>query len=420
MRKQLRVIIGILVVVIVAVYFLWPRVQARNDRIEGAGTMEATEVDIAPKVAGRVVRILVREGESVQAGQVVAQLDAIELEVQVEQARALVNGARARLAEAHAGLSLQQAQQTASVSQAQAGVEATQVRVPQSEESLRLQTASVEAALAQARAQVESASAAVTAAEANLTRARADQKRLEALYQEGAISAQQLDVARTTAASALAQRDAAVANLQQARAGLATAEANRGTIQIRQLETASSRAQLEQAQAALRSAKSGSNLVTQRASEVEAARAAVAQAEAGLKLALTNLDNATLRSPIPGVILSKSVEVGDLVGVGAPVLTVGNLSQVTLRVFVPETEIGRVKLGQPVDVRVDAFPDRVFRGQVAEISQHAEFTPGNVQTREERVKLVFAVKVRLPNPDGVLKPGLPADALILTEATVQQ
>jgi HlyD family secretion protein len=115
-----------------------------------------------------------------------------------------------------------------------------------------------------------------------------------------------------------------------------------------------------------------------------------------------------------GVVVSRSVEVGDLVAAGAPVLTVADLTRPYLRVYVAETDLGRVKVGQPVEVRVDAFPDRVFRGAVAEISDRAEFTPGNVQTREERIKLVFAVKVELSNPDGVLKPGLPADAIILT------
>ncbi len=419
MKRRLGIIIGVVVVGLIAGYVLWPRGDSRNGRIEGAGTIEATEVDIAPKVPGRVVRILVREGDTVQVGQVVAELDTAELDAQLAQARAVVNSARARLAGAQTALTFQQSQYTTSVALAQAAVNATQVRVPQADESLKIQTASVEAALGQARAQVQSATAAVQAAETNLARAQADQKRLEVLYQEGAISAQQLDVARTAAASAIAQKEAAAATLQQARAALALAEANRRMIAIRELDTTSSRAQLDQAQAVLQNAKSAASLVTQRAQEVEAAGAAVAQVEAALTLALTNRDNATLRAPIAGVIVSKSVEVGDLVGVGAPVVTVAELSQVKLRVFVSETDLGRVKLRQPVEVRVDAFAGRIFRGQVAEISNHAEFTPGNVQTREERVKLVFAVKVSLPNPDGVLKPGLPADALILTEATAQ-
>jgi len=119
-----------------------------------------------------------------------------------------------------------------------------------------------------------------------------------------------------------------------------------------------------------------------------------------------------------GVVVAKNAEVGDLVGVGAPVVTVADLSQVYLRVFVSESDLARVKLGQPVDVRVDGFSGRTFRGTVDQINSSAEFTPRNVQTKEERVKLIFGVKVALPNPDGVLKPGLPADAVILVVPAV--
>ncbi|MDR7513081.1 MAG: efflux RND transporter periplasmic adaptor subunit, partial [Armatimonadota bacterium] len=135
-----------------------------------------------------------------------------------------------------------------------------------------------------------------------------------------------------------------------------------------------------------------------------------------LRVARTARGHATVRAPIDGVVVSRSVEVGDLVAVGAPIVTVADLRRVFLRIFVAEGDLGRVRLGQPVEVRVDAFPRRTFPGTVEEISSRAEFTPGNVQTREERAKLVFAVRIALDNPDGVMKPGLPADAVILTAA----
>jgi HlyD family secretion protein len=375
-----RLIIVIVALVAVGGYFLWPRARPQDGTLQGSGTIEATQVDVAPKVPGRIIRLLVREGDSVAANQVVAELDSAELDAQVAQARA--------------------------------AVAAIQARVPQAEETVQVQAASVESQVQQARAQVQAAmaslrvvdanlqaaTAALEAAEAALARATADQARTEQLFKEGAVSAQGAEGARTAVATATAQRDAARAQrdaaqmqrpaaaavVQQTRASLALAEANRRTVSVRQFDTAASRAQLEQAKAAL-------------------------------NLALIARDNATLRSPIAGVVLSKNVEVGNLVGVGAPLLTVADLSRVYLRVFIGEPDLAKVKLKQPVDVRVDAFPRRVFHGEVSEISNHAEFTPGNVQTREERVKLVFAVKVAIPNPDGDLKPGLPADAVILTE-----
>ncbi len=382
MRRRL---IAVVVIALVAAggyffYFLRPRARAQNGRLEGSGTIEATQVDVAPKVAGRITRIAVREGDTVTVNQVVAELDTAELDAQVAQA--------------------------------QAAVAAIQARVPQAEESVQIQIAVVETQLQQARAQVESATggrrvveanlhaaeASLQATEATLARAEADRARTEQLFREGAVSAQQIDLARTAVATATAQRDAA--------------RAQRDAVRMQQQ---AADAAIQQAQAALAVAQANRRMVSVRQFDASAARAQVEQAKAALSLALTARGHATLRAPIAGVILSKSVEVGDLVGVGAPVLTVGDLSRVFLRVFVAESDLGKVKLRQPVEVRVDAFPRRVFMGAVSEISNRAEYTPGNVQTREERVKLVFAVKVAVPNPDGFLKPGLPADALILTE-----
>jgi HlyD family secretion protein len=281
---------------------------------------------------------------------------------------------------------------------------------------------------------MRSAEANLQAVEANLSRAQSDAVRAESLFRDGAVAAQQVDAARTGLAAAQAQRDAARAQrdaaraqrgaagsaLKQAQAALKIAIANRRTVPIRQHDVDASRAQVSQAEAALRSAQSATGLVTQRAREVEAARAAVEQARAAVRLTETARGNAVLRAPIAGVVISRSVEVGDLVTIGSPVLTVADLIRPYLRIFVSETDMGRVKLGQPVEVRIDGDPKRVFQGTVQEISNRAEFTPGNVQTKEERVKLVFAVKVSLANPEGILKPGLPADAVILTVARAQQ
>lgn len=442
--RRLRILVPLIIAAAIAVYFLLPRTRSDADRIEGSGTIEATQVSVAPKVAGRVVRLNVREGLRVTSGQVIAELDHDELDAQVAQARAGVAAAESRLAQAEAALSVQQTQASASVEQARAAVDASRTRVPQASESVELQQASVTAQIEQARAQVKAAAAQVAsanatvraadanlqAAEAALVRAQSDAARAEALFRDGAVAAQQVDLARTALATAISQRDAvraqqdaaraqreaAASVLRQADAALNVALANRRTVPIRQLDVAASRAQVNQAEAALRNAQSAAGLVAQRAREVDAARAALAQARASLDLATISRSNAVLRAPIAGTVLSRNVEVGDLVVAGSPVMTIGDLSSPYLRIFVAETDLGRVKLGQAAEVRVDAFPDRVIRGTVEEISNRAEFTPGNVQTKEARVKLVFGVKIVLPNPDGILKPGLPADAAILANS----
>ena len=142
------------------------------------------------------------------------------------------------------------------------------------------------------------------------------------------------------------------------------------------------------------------------------AEAQVRQAEAAVRLVDAQIAQLTLTAPMDGVVTIRSGQAGETAIAGAPLLTIANLDEVTLVIYVPENRVGQVRLGQEVEVRVDSFPERAFVGHVANIAGEAEFTPRNVQTQEERVNLVFAVKVRLPNPDHALKPGMPADATI--------
>lgn len=126
------------------------------------------------------------------------------------------------------------------------------------------------------------------------------------------------------------------------------------------------------------------------------------------------IENAVIASPIDGVVLEKNLEVGEIAFPGTPVLTVADIKDTWLRIYVNEIELGRVKLGQKAEITVDAFPEKKFSGKVTHISSKAEFTPKTIQTKDERVKLMFAVKIAVPNPAQELKPGMPADAFILT------
>ena len=124
------------------------------------------------------------------------------------------------------------------------------------------------------------------------------------------------------------------------------------------------------------------------------------------------LDKATIRSPLDGVVVRRSIRVGEVASPASTMMVVTRLDQVELTLFVPEKSIGLVKVGQGVDVRVDSYPGESFPGRVTFINTRAEFTPRNVQTQKDRLNLVFAVKVQIPNPDLRLKPGMPADATI--------
>jgi len=169
------------------------------------------------------------------------------------------------------------------------------------------------------------------------------------------------------------------------------------------------------AQARLETAQEQQKLVQQgpRPDAIKVARARLLQAQEAEKLAEIQLGYATLTSPLTGMVLSKNVEPGEMVAPGSPIVTVGDLARVYMRAYIEETDLGRVKLGQKVRVTTDTYPDKIYEGKITFISPQAEFTPKNVQTKKERVKLVYRVKVDLDNAKLELKPGMPAEAEIV-------
>ncbi|HEX2767921.1 MAG TPA: efflux RND transporter periplasmic adaptor subunit [Geobacteraceae bacterium] len=170
-----------------------------------------------------------------------------------------------------------------------------------------------------------------------------------------------------------------------------------------------SRAQVRQASQALALLRQGP-----RRERIDQARARRGEAEVSLAQAKTRLGYTTLASPVSGLVIAKNIEPGEQVAAGTPVVTVGELDSVWVRAYINETDLGRVKVGQKARVSTDTWPGKAYEGIVTFISSEAEFTPKNVQTQKERVKLVYRVKITIPNPNMELKPGMPADAEILT------
>jgi HlyD family secretion protein len=175
-----------------------------------------------------------------------------------------------------------------------------------------------------------------------------------------------------------------------------------------------SRAAYEESQASVREARERLNLLRSgpRKETIDQARARLRSAEEILALAETRLGYATLVSPVNGLVLSKNIEPGEQVAAGTPVITVGMLDEVWVRAYISETDLGRVMVGQKATVTTDSYPDKKYPGRISFISSEAEFTPKSVQTEKERVKLVYRIKIVIPNRDGELKPGMPADAEI--------
>jgi HlyD family secretion protein len=190
----------------------------------------------------------------------------------------------------------------------------------------------------------------------------------------------------------------------------------REVIPQRELEAA--RAGRDASAAAVREAEERLRLlrIGPRPDAVQERRARVEAADAALSLAETRLSQSMLKAPVAGLILSKHAEPGEMLAPGSPVLTLGMMDEVWLRAYIPESDLGRVVVGQRARVTIDSWPGRSFPGRVSFISPQAEFTPKNVQTEKERVKLVYRIKITLANPKMELKPGMPADALIETGA----
>lgn len=185
------------------------------------------------------------------------------------------------------------------------------------------------------------------------------------------------------------------------------------TITQKQFEDASVKYELAQNQynTARQNLLKVSNIV--RPEEIESSKANLKRNQVGLEIIQKNIEDCTVKSPLSGIVTKKFVEIGEYVTPGSSLLKLSDLSIVNLYIYVNETDLGKIKLGQKAEVKTDSYKDKVYGGEVIFISPEAEFTPKNIQTPEERTKLVFKVKIQISNPDSELKSGMPADAKLI-------
>ncbi|MCG3180913.1 MAG: hypothetical protein BIFFINMI_03277 [Phycisphaerae bacterium] len=341
-----------------------------------SGNIEVDDVELSFRIAGRVDRRLVDEGEAVKALQPVALLDRHDQEQAVAMRQADLDAAAGALAELEAGSRPQEiAAAKAAVGEAQAALAALQAGSRPQEKA--------------------AAHAAIDQAKASLEQRQIEYDRLTRLQADG----------KTTTIEFTAGKTA----LEAAKAALVQAQQQAALV-----DEGPRKEDIDRAQAALARAQANHDLVLAgpRKEDIDQAKARVQAAQAARAMAQLQLDYTTLASPIDGIVLSKSVESGEFVAPGTTVVTVGNMAHVYLRLYLAEGDLGRVKIGQPVRITTDSYPDRTYEGRVSFISQQAEFTPKSVQTAEQRVKLVYRIKVDAENPKMELKPGMPADARI--------
>jgi HlyD family secretion protein len=372
-----------------AAWYFW-RGRSENDanRILLSGNIELDEVDIAFKVPGQLIERAVKEGDRVQRGQTVARLNRDSLLQQREQAVAALDMAKAQLAQAETGLRLQSATVPAELEGRKAELGASQARLRE------LKTGARPEEIEQARASV-----AATAAEAE--RARSDWERAQQLFKDDDISRAQFDAAR-------ARFEATQAALKEARERLRLVETG-----PREEVIEAQASQVERARAGVRIAEASSLEVERRRQEVAARRADVQRAQAHVDYIDTQLNDTIATSPVSGTVLVEAADPGEVIAAGTTVVTVGDLERPWLRGYVSERDLGRVRIAMPVKVSTDAYPGKVYNGRLTWISSEAEFTPKQIQTSEERLKLVYRIKVEVENPNGELKANMPADAELL-------
>ena len=409
-----------------------------NNQLTASGTFSALETNISSEISGKVTEINVREGDEVEVGQALFKIDDEVIQAQYDQASAAVNAAEAAVetavnqaasADAQYQLALQAAlmqelpnrealwatetpenyqpawyfYKTELVAAAQTGVE-------NAEDALATALADL------AKEQSNASSKDFTAAENRL--AVAQSELTVAINTLNMVNTGDDDELKATAeknkTAAQAEFDSALAEYQrflttsaadaiiQARSRVAVAQANLDNARsnLLSLQTGDQSLQVIAAKAAAEAAASG----------VKQAEAAVEQATQGLALAQLQLDRATVKAPISGVVVTRNLEIGDLVVAGGTVMRIAQLDTLNLVVYLPEDQYGQVSLGDSVNITVDSFSNRAFSGEVIHIADEAEYTPKNVQTESGRKATVYAVKIEVANADHKLKSGMPADA----------
>jgi HlyD family secretion protein len=348
-----------------------------------SGRIEGDDSAVAPKTTGRVLEIRVREGDTVKAGDTIAILDDEQLTAREDQAKAALTGAEARAKSANDQISvLQQQLQQNDLTTEQSKVDAAG-RVRQAESDV----AAAESDLAQQ--------------EASLRIAQFDNDAYQKLVKTGAASERQGVQASSTAGQQAAAVAAARRRLESARGSLTTAQANLSNPGIRSFQAAAVRSQIEQQRA-----------------EIANAMAATQQARFQLAEAQENRKDLIVAAPFDGTVLTRAAEPGEVVTAGTAIVTLLDLSKVYLRGFIPEGEIGKVKIGQPARIYLDSAPEKPIDAYVLRIDPQATFTPENTYFRDDRVKQVVGVKLQLKGAAGFAKPGMPSDGEILVQGNV--
>ncbi len=390
MKKRIVPVVLILVAGAAAIYYFRASGKTPSDRILVSGNIELTEVNIAFKTPGRLIERTVDEGDAVKKDQVVARLDREQLLAQRAREEAGLAAAQAQFQQAATALEWQRATLAGDLEQRRADLASNQARLQELQNGARPQ-------------ERQEARATVDAAQAEYDRAQRDWERAQTLHKNDDISTAQFDQYRSRWESA-----AAALKQTKEREGLVLAGPRAEVV-----EGAS--AMVNRARGALKMSEANAIEIKRREQELTTRRAEIERSKAALAVIDAQLADTIAASPVDGVVLVKAADVGEVLGVGSTVLTIGDIDHPWLRGYVNETDLGKVKIGSKVRVTTDSYPGKVYNGQVSFIASEAEFTPKQIQTQQERVKLVYRIKIDVENPHRELKSNMPADAEILLD-----
>ncbi len=388
MKKRMLPILILLILAGVALYAFRGIHRAPDNRLMVSGNIELTEVNIAFKTAGRLIERDVDEGDPVHKGQVLARLDRDQLLAQRAREEAGLKSAESQLAQAISSLDWEKANMAADIEQRHADVVSSDARLAELNNGARPQ-------------EKLQAKAAVDNAQSEYDRAKRDWERGQQLYKQDDISTAQYDQYRNRFESA----GASLKNAQEAQALVLAGP------RVEQIEAA--RGQAEHSRAALKMAQANTLEIKRREELIATQRAEIERSRANIALIDSQLADTIAIAPCDGVVLVKSADVGEVLAPGTAVVTVGDIDHPWLRGYVNETDLAKVKLGGKARVTTDSYPGKVYDGRVTFIASEAEFTPKQIQTQQERVKLVYRIKIEMENPNRELKSNMPADAEIV-------
>ena len=390
MKKRL-ILILLLAAAAGAGVYVWRGSSRDGDhRLRISGNIELTEVNIGFKTAGRLIERTVDEGDAVKKGQIIARLDRDQLVAQREREAAGEQSALDQLAQAQTSLEWQKDTLAADVEQKRADLASMEARLAEMRNGARPQ-------------EKLDAKAAVDSAASEVDRAKKDWDRAQVLYKNDDISTAQFDQYRNRWESA-----AAALNQSKEREALVLAGPR-----IEQINAQA--ALVERARAALKMAEANTLEMKRRRQELATRQAEIARSKASVALIDSQISDTVATSPVDGVVLVKSADPGEVLAAGTTVVTIGDIDHPWLRGYINETDLGRVKIGSKATVTTDSYPGKIYNGRVSFIASEAEFTPKQIQTEQERVKLVYRIKIEVENPRRELKSNMPADAEIVLE-----